>query len=195
MALNVSIRPAIKDDARAIAELYQIAAEGVADYVWATLADDYPGLSGIEIGAARYARANELFSYENCLIAEVDRRIVGLSMGFVTVADGEPLPDDFDPVLRPYAELEEDGSLYIAGLATYEGFRGQGIGTQLMERTEQRAREEGRPSLSLIVFEANTGAKRLYDRLGFKEKDRRAIIPHPLIHVTGDALLMVRPLD
>ena len=195
MASNVSIRPAIKDDARAIAELYQIAAEGVADYVWATLADDYPGLSGVEIGAARYARANELFSYENCFIAEVDRRIVGLSMGFVTVADGEPLPDDFDPVLRPYAELEEDGSLYIAGLATYEGFRGQGIGTPLMERTELRAREEGRPSLSLIVFEANTDAKRLYDRLGFKEKDRRAIIPHPLIHVTGDALLMVRPLD
>lgn len=195
MAPNVSIRPAIKDDARAIAELYQIAAEGVADYVWATLADDYPGLSGVEIGAARYARANELFSYENCFIAEVDGRIAGLSMGFVTVADGEPLPDDFDPVLRPYAELEEDGSLYIAGLATYEGFRGQGIGTQLMERTEQRAREEGRPSLSLIVFEANTDAKRLYDRLGFKEKDRRAIIPHPLIHVTGDALLMVRPLD
>ncbi|MCW8916693.1 MAG: GNAT family N-acetyltransferase [Magnetovibrio sp.] len=195
MAKPVTIRPATQADARAIAELYQIAAEGVADYIWQGLEDEYPGLSGVEIGAARYARPNELFSYENCLMAEVDGHVAGMVMAFVTETDGEPLPDDFDPVIRPFAELEEDKSLYISGIAVFEQFRGLGIGTTLMDEVEQRARRDAHPSLSLIVFEANQGAARLYQRLGFEETARRAIYPHPLIHVTGDALLMVRPLD
>ena len=45
--------------------------------------------------------------------------------------------------------------------------------------------------LSLIVFEQNAGAKRLYERHGFREVDRRPAVPHELIYYRGDALLMV----
>ena len=47
---------------------------------------------------------------------------------------------------------------------------------------------------SLIVFEQNAGAKRLYERTGYREVARHAVTPHPLIHFTGDALLMVKSL-
>jgi len=44
------------------------------------------------------------------------------------------------------------------------------------------------------MFEQNEGVKRLYERLGYQEAAREAIYPHPLIHFTGDAVLMVRDI-
>jgi len=52
------------------------------------------------------------------------------------------------------------------------------------------ARERGCAELSLQVFEQNVGAVQLYERLGFKEIDRRPVVPHELIRYTGDVLLM-----
>ena len=47
--------------------------------------------------------------------------------------------------------------------------------------------------VSLICFERNEAALRLYHRLGFSEVDRRAIVPHPMLHYrNGDAVLMAR---
>lgn len=53
-------------------------------------------------------------------------------------------------------------------------------------------RENKLNKLSLSVFEKNSGAKRLYERLGYREVAREVIFPYPLIHFTGDAILMVR---
>ena len=64
-----------------------------------------------------------------------------------------------------------------------------------MELAERQCREQGLQKLSLIVFEQNAGAKRLYERLGYREIDRRKITPHPLIHFTGDAILMSKTLE
>ena len=52
----VTFRPATREDSRKIAELFRIASGGVAEYVWSTLAPEYPGLTSLEIGARRYAR-------------------------------------------------------------------------------------------------------------------------------------------
>lgn len=184
------IRPAVRGDARAIAGLFQISSDGVADYVWTLLEEDYPGLSLIEIGEQRYARENTDFSYENCIVVEDAGRIVGMLHSYAMPDEIDPPPDDMDPVLRPYAELEIAASLYISGLALEPEARGRGIGTSLLGLAHKRARDMGLSQLSLIVFEENDGALRLYKREGFTEQDRRAIVPHPLIHYTGDAILM-----
>jgi ribosomal protein S18 acetylase RimI-like enzyme len=60
---------------------------------------------------------------------------------------------------------------------------------------ERSGRALGFNKLSLIVFEQNAAAKRLYDRSGYVEKRRHAVVPHPLIHYTGDAILMVKHLE
>jgi ribosomal protein S18 acetylase RimI-like enzyme len=48
--------------------------------------------------------------------------------------------------------------------------------------------------LSLLVFEQNRRAVALYHRLGYREVDRRPVVPHPLIHHTGDVILMVKEI-
>lgn len=198
MMTHVTFRPATVGDARAIAALFQVSSDGVADYVWSLLREEYPGLSLIEIGERRYARKNTAFSYENCIVAEQDGSVVGMLHSF-PMSEPEPAgsddADDIDPVLRPYTELEIPGSLYISGLALLPDFRNRGVGSDFLRIAEQRARELSLGSLSLLVFDANDGAARLYERHGYSEVDRRAIVPHPLIHFTGDVVLLEKTLS
>lgn len=189
---NLTLRPANGRDSRTIAELYQMAAGGVADYIWQDLAED--GESILDAGARRFAREGESVSFENCTMAEAAGEVAGMIHTY-GVGELDPVPDDMDPVLLPYCELEEPHSLYIMGIACRPEFRGRGIGTRLMARAEQHARNLGLGSLSLIAFEENTGSVRLYERLGFTTTARRAIVPHELIKYGGDALLMVAPVD
>jgi ribosomal protein S18 acetylase RimI-like enzyme len=186
------VRPARKEDCGAIAALYSISSDGVADYIWTQLAE--PGQDLLEVGRQRYEREGTAFSYENCTVVEMQGGVAGMLVAFpMHVEPGGEEPDD--PVLRPYARLEEDNSYYVCGVALFPEYRGLGIGTRLMELAEQQAREKGFERLSLIVFEQNEGAKRLYDRLGYREVAREGIVPHPLIHYTGDAVLMVKQLS
>ncbi len=104
--------------------------------------------------------------------------------------DAEP---ESDPVLKPYSELEDYGSLYLSGVAVVEQHRNAGIGMALMEAVNQRAKDLSLPRISLICFERNESAMRLYQRLGFRELDRRVVIPHPTLHYhDGDAVLLAR---
>lgn len=186
----VSLRPARRQDCRTIARLFQISSEGVADYIWSQV--DCPGLSLLEIGAHRYAREGTAFSYQNCLLAVRDGRSVGLLHSFEMPRREEA---ESDPVLKPYSELALPGSLYVSSLAVFPEHRGQGIGGQLLEAAHLKAQVEGFPSVSLICFEGNRGAARLYERFGYVATARRAIVPHPMIAHEGDAVLMVRQME
>ena len=186
------LRPARREDAPAIAALYRISSGGVADYVWQQLAE--PGESPLDVGARRYAREATPFSYENCLMADDGGVPVGMINAFAMREPSDPAEIAAeDPVLRPYAELEAPGSLYISGIALLPTFRGQGLGTRLMLAMRDRARSEGLSRTSLIAAAENAAAVRLYERLGYVVIDRRPVVPHPLIHYRGDALLMVAP--
>ncbi|MBT6096293.1 MAG: GNAT family N-acetyltransferase [Rhodospirillaceae bacterium] len=187
----ITFRPATVEDSPAIAELYQMAAGGVADYVWSMLAE--PGETLLDVGARRFAREGEDFSYQHCTMAEQDGAVLGMVHAY-PMFEIMDVDDDMDPVLRPYCDLESAPGLYIAGIACYPVARGKGVGTQLLELVRQRARRDNLPELSLIAFEQNTGSVRLYEREKFDIVRRRAIVAHELIQYTGDALLMVASL-
>jgi ribosomal protein S18 acetylase RimI-like enzyme len=188
---SCDIRNARKDDAREIAKLFMISSDGLAAYIWSKL--QAPGMSLEDVGAARYAREQTMFSYEHCMMAERSGEIAGMIHCYaMMVAPEEDVPES-DPVLRPYMELELNPSLYIGGVAVYEKYRGLGIGTDLMHASFARAQALGLGKVSLICFERNAGAMRLYKRLGFSEIDRRPIVPHHTLQYSeGDAILMAR---
>ena len=134
-----------------------------------------------------------MFSYRNCTVAERNGELIGMLVAFPVEPDPDVSDSDeeVDPVLKPYSELERPGSFYICGMALFPEYRGEGLGTGMLELARQQAYQRGLEGLSLIVFEQNAGAKRLYKRHGFREVDRRPVVPHKLIHYRGDALLMV----
>ena len=195
----VHIRPAMKHEARTIAKLFLISSDGLAAYVWQQLAGPEELL--LSVGARRYARDDIPCSYKNCLVAERAGRIIGMVH---SVPLEDDLPDCYipelpgDAVLTPYKELASHNpcSLFVTGLAVFPAARRQGVGGRLLEAVRERARSLDFDRLSLICFEPNDGACRLYRKHGFEETARRALVPHPLIHYgTGDALLMVAPVD
>lgn len=193
--MAVSLRPARQDDAAAIARLFLISSDGLAVYIWSHM--QQPGESLEAVGARRYAREGVAFSYQNCTMAEVDGRIAGMLHAFPMEPPADTgdsgTAEEPDPVLRPYAELEDYGSLYVSGVAVEPEHRGRGIGTLLLAAADERSRALGLPRVSLICFEMNAGAMRLYRRLGYRELDRRPLVPHPTLkYESGDAVLLAR---
>jgi len=189
-AAGVVIRAARKSESRRIAELYRISSDGVADYIWSKLAQ--PGEDLLEVGRRRYEREGTPFSYTNCKMVELAGVVVGMLVAFPMEVDEDYV--ELDPVLVPYSRLEEDHSYYICGMAVDARHRGEGIGAMLLAEAESACRTLGYDKLSLIVFEQNVGARRLYERHGYAEKRRHPVVSHPLIHYTGDVLLMVKDL-
>lgn len=188
--MAVEFRSAVRADAREIARLFQITSEGAADYIWSQLAR--PGQDLLDVGAIRYARDDVDFSWQNCLIAESEGRVIGMLHSYVMRHDPLAEPTT-DPVLAPYAKMEIPDTLYISSLALHEGWRNLGLGKQFLAYAYDRANRLGLNGLSLIDYAANTGARRFYERHGFRIVDTCQITPHPMIRVTGEAYLMYRP--
>ncbi len=72
-------RPARPADALALAELINMAGEGMPLDSWARMAS--PGTSPWEVGQARARRAEGSFSFRNAWVREVDGRVVAALVG------------------------------------------------------------------------------------------------------------------
>ncbi|MBD3886341.1 N-acetyltransferase [Phormidium tenue FACHB-886] len=118
-ATKTIFRSATVDDCNTIAQLMRIASDGVSEYVWSTLTDDYPGLNLIEIGAKRYANPDSLFSYKNCVLAEQEDEIIGMMLTF-PIEDSKAAvssPSVFPDV--PPKILEAPGTWYVGHHALF----------------------------------------------------------------------------
>jgi ribosomal protein S18 acetylase RimI-like enzyme len=102
--------------------------------------------------------------------------------------------EPMDPVLEPYDKLELPGSYYISGIAVFPAHRGKGLGAQMLKIAKVKARGSGCQEVSLLVFEQNKGAIKLYEHNGFRVIDRAPVVPHESICYTGEVLLMTAPI-
>lgn len=76
-----------------------------------------------------------------------------------------------NPVGRLWYALRRDGGpphLFIYDLLVFETERGHGYGEAALRALEPVARELGVPRIALHVFGHNTGAIRLYERVGYR---------------------------
>lgn len=193
--MQPSFRPARLSDAAALAVLVDIAGEGMPNFMWRTLAA--PGQSTLELGRERARRDTGGFSYRHATIAEVDGEIAGGLVGY-RLDDHYDLGvlDEMPEIVRPLVRLEASapGSWYVNVLATFPEFRGNGIGSELLNIAEKKGRDEGAPALSVIVGSWNAGAARLYRRAGYEALATEPAILFPGCPHEGDWVLMVRSL-
>ena len=193
---DVVIRAATRADCMDVARLADLAGEGIPSYFWGTVAQ--PGQSLEYVGAQRAADEQANFSYRNAQLALVEGQVAGMLLAY-------RLPDVADPAelaevpefIRPMIELEQraPGTFYVNMLATYPRFRGQGIGTRLMERVDPLAHAAHCTHSSIEVFEQNTGAVRLYRRLGYRIVDRLPAVAHECHPYRGDLVLLLRAVQ
>jgi len=191
--LALPFRPATPDDAAHLAEFINMAGEGLPLYLWTKMADT--GEDPWAVGRQRAQRTEGGFSYKNAVVMEADGRVAAGLIGYKL--PDEPAPIDYDTMPAMFVPLQElenmaPGTWYLNVLATYPEFRGQGLGTRLLAVAEQLAAAAGAKGLSLIVFDTNTGARRLYERLGYREVDQRPIVKEDWDCPADNSVLLVK---
>lgn len=188
-------RPAQPDDAEDLARLIDIAGEGIPSWLWAKSVNDWQ--VPLDIGMRRARRNTGSFSYTNAVVAKNNGSVLGMVLSYPILASPKDAIGDLPTPIAPFVALEGQsvGIWYVNALAVRAGARGHGIGTALMKVAEKQAAAAGYSMLSIQVYSQNTGAVRLYRRLGFEFADRAAVLLHPCQpYYTGDVLLLLKPV-
>lgn len=174
--LSPPFRHATQDDAEALVDLIEYASEGLAPYLWARMAG--PGEDARAIGLRRARREEGAFSYKNAIVLEDGGSVAALLIGYPLPDEPEPIDyNEMPPMFVPLQELENlaPKTWYVNVLAAYPEARGKGHGKALLELAEEIARAARCDGLSIIVSDANEGARRLYERQGCREVAWRAM--------------------
>ncbi len=187
------LRLATQADAADLAELVNIAGEGLPFYLWAKMAGK--GETPWDVGRARAIRESGAFSYRNAVVREDHGSVAAVLIGYPL--EDEPALTDYTsmpPMFVPMQELEDlaRGTWYVNVLATRPEFRGRGYGTVLLANAERLAVATRKRGMSLIVADANLGARRLYERCGYREFATRPIIKNGWQSAAASWVLLVR---
>jgi ribosomal protein S18 acetylase RimI-like enzyme len=176
MTVDPPFRPALIEDAPILAELVNHAGDGLPLHLWSKMAA--PGESAWEVGCRRAARPEGGFSYRNATVIEHRGECAGCLIGYEIPDQPEPIGSDLPAMFVPLQELENlaPGTWYVNVLAVRPQFRCLGLGTRLLDFADETARARGKRGMSVIVSDANPGARRLYRRCGYREAAARPMV-------------------
>lgn len=90
---------------------------------------------------------------DNCIVAELNNKIIGAC---------------WTRIMNDYGHIDDDTPSFAISL--YEEYRGNGIGTKLMETMLKLLREKGYRKTSLAV-QKNNYAVKMYKKVGFRIVD------------------------
>ena len=186
-------RPATPADAPALADLVDFAGRGLASYQWARMAQ--PGEKVRDVGIRRASREEGAFSYRNAIVGDEGDGAITALIGYRLPNEPGPIDPDMPAMFVPMQELENlaPGTWHINVLATYPEQRNRGHGARLIRTAEQLARAHGCQGLSIIVSDANHGARRLYERLGYHLSATRAMVKEDWQNPGQNWVLLVKP--
>jgi ribosomal protein S18 acetylase RimI-like enzyme len=164
-------RPAEKADSAKIAELINIASDGIVEYLFHDLV---PKMTPVQIMAYNLENDNYLHSYKSAIVAADGANVVGMALSYPS--SYHKITDEmrgFFPIerlehLSDFYSSHVPDSWFLDALGVDQTYRMKGIGTRLVELTKERAKDNGYGILSLIAFADNSPALALYKVLGFR---------------------------
>jgi ribosomal protein S18 acetylase RimI-like enzyme len=191
---SYDIRPARKADASEVALLVNIAVHGGIARRWTESQEAAGTYDPLEVGRVQMMDEETIFGWRSATMAEHKGEVVGMLLGYRKNDAYVPVPEEVSAFMRPIEELEAEcnGRWFISMLGVHKGWRGKGVGSALLDIADDKARETNAHGLSLIVEDANAGARRLYERRGYAVTDRRAMVPFGGGTSGEDWLLMVK---
>jgi ribosomal protein S18 acetylase RimI-like enzyme len=195
MGEGVDIRPAYAADIPWLAEMFLQSSHGVIEWLYQGA---IPGRPSNIIVEHLFTRFGTALSFSNCWVALEEKRVAGVLHAAPSnlMIGGPPdllIPEERRKANDPYSRLRTPDTFHIISVAVAEGRRGRGTGERLMHEAEAQAARLELSQLTLNVVESNTGAIRLYQRLGYREVTReRVSIPDTL---EGDVIHMALLLE
>lgn len=191
---TITFRPAAPNDCAHLALLSDMATRRMISFLWGLAAD--AGQSAFELGRDIILNDETHFlHHSNWRVAECGGLLAGAVSGYLL----PPAADAPAPAVDLVAGLSElkaiaEGTWYIAAIALYPEFQGQGLGAALVADAEAMARAAGQSRVTLLVNSVNPRAEALYRKLGFAEWDRRPLPAFPGSEGASELILMVKDL-
>lgn len=180
--MEISIRPATKEDANLIAT-------AIAMAIGMDGAKEYAGDNLFQAFQEAAEKEDTQYSHRNALVAMADGKEAGAIVGY----DGGQLKRlreaslavirKYKPGLEILEDETEEGEFYLDSLAVLPEYRGHGIGRTLIEAKMQQAAKDGHRRFGLLVDFENPDAERLYTAIGFKPVGQRPFIGHMMKHM------------
>jgi len=199
---SVTVRPAVAtiDEGLLFAQHLNVAADGAFRVL---LGRDYD-----RVIAEAYLSPGHDLSYETAVFAERSSRIAGMASGYTSQqheqSSDEPLrrAAGFRMVrmaafsvlgrgMKRFIKTVPDGDYYLLAVAVDDQHRGSGIGSMLLDYSEEAGRAAGCGRIVLDVAENNAGARQLYKRRGMTVE---ATSPSILRIPNTRAYRMIKPL-
>jgi ribosomal protein S18 acetylase RimI-like enzyme len=169
--MHMTIRPAQQHDASIVPEIMLQAME---DIIFRFIGKQ-DKKEAVRFLTDLFQQTGNLYSYENTFVAVDDE---GNILGSLTGYDGDNFITLRQPILdhiqKEYSnelipEPETEGQeFYIDSVAVSPVARGKGIGSELLKYATKHAEKKGLKQIGLLVDIENPGARKLYERIGFK---------------------------
>jgi ribosomal protein S18 acetylase RimI-like enzyme len=159
------------------------------------------------IGEAYLSPGHDL-SYETAVFAELSGRIAGMAFGYTSQqheqSSDKPLRraagyrmtrlaafSVLGRGMKRFIKTVPEGDYYLQAVAVDDQYRGSGVGSTLLDYSEETGQSAGCARIVLDVAEKNAGARHLYERRGMKVE---ATSPSILLIPNTRAYRMIKPL-
>ena len=169
--MEIYYRHGEKKDCAKLAELINIASDGVVEYLFHGLV---PGMTPVQVIAINLENDNYPHSYKSAIVATDKNDIVGMALSYPSsyhkISDEMRgfFPADRLEHFSAFYSSRVENTWFLDALCVVESHRRSGIGGKLISFTKEKAVANGYNALSLIVFADNATAIPVYNRTGFE---------------------------
>jgi len=191
--MGIKYKPGKKEDSGKIAELINIASDGVVEFLFHDLV---PGMSPVQVVAHNLENDNYPYSYKSAVVAVDGNAVIGMALSYPSsyhkITDDMRgfFPTDRIEHLQDFYSSRVEDTWFLDALCVNESYRRHGIGEKLISLTKEKAIENGYHALSLIAFADNELAIPVYERTGFEVVQKVELRANEFIKHDDSCLLM-----